>query len=93
MAGIHCVSHHPHQRLRGVLDKVEDWAVEKSQPGYFTPRAHSEPWYGKCPYPFSYNGKYDQVDHVDHLTSPGLGYMKGILETSMPSLEEPRTSR
>lgn len=88
-----CVRDYLHRRLWGVLEHVEDEAVQSLKRGCPNPKDRKEAldwdWANGGRYQgladdqhlFSNSGKYNRVDHIEYLLSLGLPYIRRILES------------
>ena len=76
---IHCIRDYVYHRLRGIFDLVEDLAVKNPRSTYYE-LGNSCATGSRCPYPFAYHGHYHRDEHMAHLASLGLGYLRRIIE-------------
>ena len=90
-----CIRDYLFRRLRGIFEQVEDEAVKALKAEFPNPKNKKQAmdWDDKtgCRYGyfdsdefhyFTYNGKYEQDNHIEHLLSLGLPYIRTILEST-----------
>lgn len=95
VAEVACIRDYLFRRLRGVFTQVEDEAVKTLQTEFPNPRDKEQAmeWDSRTGgryryfhwdegHYFTYNGKYDQNQHIEHLLSLGLPYIRRILEST-----------
>lgn len=82
IAEIHCVRDYLHRRLRSIYEQVEDEAVEAPRPEYFDQGDRCATGRKSCPWTFRYHGTSSQEDHLEHLTTLGLSFLRRVLETT-----------
>ncbi len=82
---INCVRDYLYRRLRGVCSRLEDKAADTLNPGTLMFDHNSDvegaEWASGL-YLFTENGKTYQNDHLEHLMSLGLAYVRQILEST-----------
>ena len=95
VAEVACIRDYLSRRLRGIFSQVEDEAVNDLNAEFSNPKDKEEAmewdfrtggryqyFYWDEGHPFTYNGKYDQNYHIEHLLSLGLPYIRMILEST-----------
>ena len=82
---INCVRDYLHRRLRGICSQLEDEAATTLPPETFMfdreGDYESAEWASGV-YLFTENGKYYQNQHIEHLMSLGLPYIRQIFEST-----------
>ena len=82
---INCVRDYLYRRLRGICSQLEDKAASTLPPETFMfdrdGDYESEEWASGV-WLFTESGKYYQTQHIEHLMSLGLGYVRRIFEST-----------
>lgn len=82
---VNCIRDYLFRRLRGICSRLEDEAVDNLPPEtfIFDPEGdvESAEWASGV-WLFTNNGKYYQKDHLEHLMSLGLPYIRRIFEST-----------
>lgn len=85
IAEIICIRDYLYRRLRGICSRLEDEAVATLPPETFIfgqeGDAEADEWTSGA-YLFTNNGKAYQNDHLEHLMSLGLSYIRRIFESN-----------
>ena len=82
---INCIRDYLYRRLRGILGRLEDKAVDTLSPEIFKfdPEGdvESAEWSSGV-WLFTNNGQIHQDTHIEHLMSLGLGYVRQVFESA-----------
>ncbi len=83
IAEIACIRDYLFRRLRGIFDELENEAVRTLPVEVMTFAAYDEDAMCHSPfYLFTTRGQHEQGDHLEHLMSLGLPYIRRILEST-----------
>ena len=80
---IGCIRDYLFRRLRGICDELENEAVRTLPLKAMTFKRHDEAARWRSPlYVFTTQAQHEQSEHLEHLISLGLPYIKQIIESS-----------
>lgn len=81
---INCIRDYLYRRLRGICRQVEDQAFDTLAPEDLTFEDYESAEWNSGLYLFTDNGKDRQKDHIEHLMSLGLAYIRLVFESTGP---------